>query len=260
MSKRPLILLGVLAVLAAGAGGWFYLHRDHAAGADTLTLYGDVDIREVQPAFNDSGPIATITVQEGAQVKCGDLVATLDDARYVAALAQAKAQMENQRQALAKLLAGSRPEEIAQAKATMDALQVTYLNNEATYERYDALAATSAGTIQQRDDAKAAFGSVRQQFEAAKQVYVLAVEGPRAEDIAAQRAAYQVRRRRPHWRSGSSTTPASTPRPTAWWRIASSSPATWPLPRRRSSPWRCRTRSGSEPTLPRTNSAASASA
>ncbi len=74
---------------------------------------------------------------------------------------------ENQRQALAKLLAGSRPEEIAQAKATMDALQVTYLNNEATYERYDALAATSAGTIPQRDVAKAAFGSVRQQFEAA---------------------------------------------------------------------------------------------
>ncbi|MGO9772964.1 MAG: efflux RND transporter periplasmic adaptor subunit [Roseiarcus sp.] len=191
MSKRPLILLGLLAVLAAG-GGWFYLHRGGATATDTLTLYGDVDIREVQPAFNDTGPIATITVQEGASVKCGDLLATLDDTRYAAALAQAKAQMENQRQALAKLLAGSRPEEIAQAKATMDALQVTYLNNEATYKRYDALVGSSAGTIQQRDDARAAFDSVRQQYEAARQAFVLAVEGPRAEDIAAQRAAYQA--------------------------------------------------------------------
>ncbi len=192
MSKRALIIPAIVAALALGGGGWFYLRRDGARGPDLLTLYGDVDIREVQPAFNDSGFVASILVEEGAEVKCGDLIATLEDSRYVAALAQAKAQMENQRQALAKLVAGSRPEEIAQAKATMEALQTTYLNNEATYKRYDALVATSAGTIQQRDDAKAAFDSVRQQYEAARQAYILAVEGPRAEDIAAQRAAYQA--------------------------------------------------------------------
>ncbi|MGD0639274.1 MAG: efflux RND transporter periplasmic adaptor subunit [Roseiarcus sp.] len=192
MSKRALIIPAVLALLALGGGSWFYLHRDGVGSADQLTLYGDVDIREVQPAFNDSGPIATISVQEGAHVKCGDLLATLDDTRYAAALAQAKGQMENLKQTLDKLVTGSRPEEIAQAKATMDALQTTYMNDEATYKRYADLAATSAGTIQQRDDAKAAFESVRQQYEAARQAYLLAVEGPRAEDIAAARAAYQA--------------------------------------------------------------------
>jgi HlyD family secretion protein len=125
-------------------------------------------------------------------VKRGDLLATLDDVRYAAALAQAKAQMDNQNQTLAKLLAGSRPEEIAQAKATMEALQTTYLNNEASYKRFADLAASNAGTIQQRDDAKAAFESGRQQYEAARQAYLLAVAGPRAEDIAAARAAYQA--------------------------------------------------------------------
>jgi HlyD family secretion protein len=192
MSKRALIILAVVAALALGGGGWLYWRHDGAAGTNTLILYGDVDIREAQPAFNDTGTIATIMVQEGASVKRGDLLATLDDVRYAAALAQAKAQMDNQNQTLAKLLAGSRPEEIAQAKATMDALETTYLNDEATYKRYDALTATSAGTIQQRDDAKAAFESVRQQHEAARQAYLLAVEGPRAEDIAAARAAYQA--------------------------------------------------------------------
>lgn len=193
MSKRALIISSILAALAlGGGGGWFYLHRDGAERTNALTLYGDVDIREVQPAFNDSGFIATILVQEGARVKCGDLLATLDDTRYAAALAQAKGQMENLKQTLDKLVAGSRPEEIAQAKATMNALQTTYLNNEATYKRYDALAAANAGTIQQRDDAKAAFESVRQQYEAARQAYVLAVEGPRVEDIAAARAAYEA--------------------------------------------------------------------
>ncbi|MGO4869329.1 MAG: biotin/lipoyl-binding protein, partial [Roseiarcus sp.] len=192
MSKRPLIISSVVAALALGGGGWYYLHRGAAGSADQLTLYGDVDIREVQPAFNDNGPIATVLVQEGSHVKCGDLLATLDDTRYAAALAQAKGQMENLKQTLDKLVAGSRPEEIAQAKATMDALQTTYLNNEATYKRYEDLAAANAGTIQQRDDSKAAFESVRQQFEAARQAYVLAVEGPRVEDVAAARAAYQA--------------------------------------------------------------------
>jgi HlyD family secretion protein len=192
MSKRALFILVVLAALALGGGAWLYWRHDGAAATDTLTLYGDVDIREAQPAFNDSGTIATMAAQEGARVKRGDLLATLDDVRYAAALAQAKAQMDNQNQTLAKLLAGSRPEEIAQAKATMDALQTTYLNNEASYKRFADLAASNAGTIQQRDDAKAAFESVRQQYEAARQAYLLAVAGPRTEDIAAARAAYQA--------------------------------------------------------------------
>jgi HlyD family secretion protein len=192
MSKRALIIPAVLAALALGGGGWFYLRGGAAVGAGQLTLYGDVDIREARPAFNDSGPIATIPVQEGANVKRGDLLATLDDSRYAAALAQAKAQMENLRQSLAKLVAGSRPEEIAQAKATMDALQTTYLNNETSYKRFADLAASNSGTIQQRDDAKAAFEAGRQQYEAARQAYLLAVAGPRAEDIAAARAAVQA--------------------------------------------------------------------
>ena len=191
MSKRAFLIPAVLAALALG-GGWFYLRGGGGEGGDQLTLYGDIDIREAQPAFNDNGPIATIPVQEGARVKSGDLLATLDDTRYAAALAQAKGQMENLRQALAKLVAGSRPEEIAQAKATMDALQTTYMNDEATYNRFADLAASNAGTVQQRDDAKAAFESARQQYEAARQAYVLAVEGPRVEDVAAARAAYQA--------------------------------------------------------------------
>lgn len=189
--RARLVLL--LVILAAVAGGiWYHLRRDGAGAAGALTLYGDVDIREVQPAFNDTGHITRMLVQEGAVVKRGELLATLDDTRYAAGLAQAKAQMANARQALAKLLAGSRPEEIAQAKATMDALEVTYRNDDVNYRRAIALAKTSAGTIQQRDDAKAAFDAARQQYEAARQAWILAVKGPRVEDIAAARAAWQA--------------------------------------------------------------------
>ncbi len=188
MSKTAIIVIAVLALIGLGGGGWLYLHRGGAGETNVLTLYGDVDIREVQPAFNGSDRVSAMFVQEGSVVKRGDLLATLDDRRYAAQLAQAKAQMDNQRQTLARLVAGSRPEEIAQAKATMDALEATYLNNEVLYRRAAALVTTSTGSIQSRDNAKAAWDSARQQYEAAKQAYLLAVKGPREEDIAAARA------------------------------------------------------------------------
>ncbi len=192
MSKRARILLVLLIVLALGGSGWFYLRHARLAPPDTLTLYGNVDIREVQPAFNASARITAELVHEGAVVQRGELLATADDTSYAAALAQATAQLRTQQQGLAKLLAGSRPEEIAQAKATMDALEATYLNDAVTYRRYAMLAPSGAATIQQRDDAKAATDTARQQYEAARQAYILAVKGPREEDIAAARAAVQA--------------------------------------------------------------------
>ena len=59
LSKRVRILLAVLAVLALGGGG-FYLFGLRPQAVDTLTLYGNVDIREVQLAFKSSGQIATM--------------------------------------------------------------------------------------------------------------------------------------------------------------------------------------------------------
>ncbi len=191
MSKRRLaVLLASTLVLAGGV--YVFLQRQSSGVANTLRLYGNVDIREVRPAFNANGHVTAILVQEGARVQRGELLATLDDTRYAAVRAQADAQMQNQKQILEKLLAGSRPEDIAQAKATMDALQATYRNDEATYRRYAALASSSLVSIQQRDSAKAVFDTTRQQYEAARQIYLLAAKGPRVEDIAAARAAYDA--------------------------------------------------------------------
>ena len=192
MTKTRRIIVVVVLALVLAAGGFAYLRLHRPVATATLTLYGNVDIREVQPTFNASGHITAMPVQEGAVVKRGELIATLDDTRYAASLAQAKAQMRNAQEALAKLLAGLRPEEIAQSKATMDALEVTYRNDDVNYRRAAALTKTGAGTIQQRDDAKAAFDAARQQYEAARQAWILAVKGPRVEDIAAARAAWQA--------------------------------------------------------------------
>ena len=77
--QRALLLLLSGVVLAAGAV-WYFLRPSPAAEAQAL-LYGNVDIRTVDLAFQDSGRIADIAVQEGARVSQGQLLARLDAAR-----------------------------------------------------------------------------------------------------------------------------------------------------------------------------------
>ncbi len=191
-ARRRLVAVVVLAA-AAGGGIWWLTHRLHPSmGADTLLLYGNVDIREIQPAFNDSDVINRMLVSEGAVVKKGDLIATIDDRRYAARLAQAKQQADSLKATLDRLANGSRPEEIAQAKATMEGLLATYENNKTLYDRTLGLLPKGAASTEDRDNAEAQLNASRENYEAAKQTYILAVKGPRAEDIAAARAAYEA--------------------------------------------------------------------
>ncbi len=187
--KRVVVIVALLVALAVGVYAW--MHRESGA-AGTLVLYGDVDIREALPAFNDSGRITSIDVQEGSVVKRGQLLATIDDTRYSAALAQAIGMMDNQKEVLARLRAGSRPEEIAASRATMRALRTTARVNRIIYRRNARLIITHAVSQQALDEARAAYDSARHQYEAARQNYLLAVTGPRTEDIAAAQAAYQA--------------------------------------------------------------------
>ncbi|WP_081479235.1 efflux RND transporter periplasmic adaptor subunit [Acidiphilium multivorum] len=191
LPSRPVRLVLVAVMLLAAAGGAALLRLGDGRKSDAMTFYGNVDIRETMPAFEVSGRITRIAVQEGARVRRGELLATLDDTSYAAALAQAEAAMANRKATLARMLAGSRPEEIAQAKATMDALKAQADNDGRVYRRLESLSRKSAASLQDRDNAQAAFLAARDQYQASRQAYLLAVKGPRAEDIAAARAAWR---------------------------------------------------------------------
>ncbi|MBN6745337.1 biotin/lipoyl-binding protein, partial [Acidithiobacillus sp. MC2.1] len=112
--KRALALVVVLIV--AGAVAYYFLSRHHAP-EKTVTIYGNIDIRQVQAAFDDNGRLLDLRVQEGDRVKKGQLLADLDPVRFQDAVDKDAAGMAAQEQVLARLLAGSRPEEIAEARA-----------------------------------------------------------------------------------------------------------------------------------------------
>src|SRR5580692_5153150 len=104
-------------VIAIALAVWWILSRHHER--TELTLYGNVDLRQVNLPFNGSERIAAVLVEEGDHVQKGQVLARLDTSRLEPQVAQAQAQDDAQRAAVERLHRGNRPEEIAQARANL---------------------------------------------------------------------------------------------------------------------------------------------
>lgn len=169
----------------------FFVRRklaDESASDGPPKLYGNVDIRQVDLGFRVGGRIASMVAEEGDMVAKGDVVAALDKGPLSDSLELFQAGVGVAEAALAKLEAGTRPGDIAQAKARLDEMQTALANAEETLARQSQLAVTGATSRQAADDARAARDAAAARVESAEQAYALAVEGPRAEDIAIARA------------------------------------------------------------------------
>jgi HlyD family secretion protein len=141
MKKKIILLLAAAIGLgAAGAAGYFASHR--AANGDTLTLYGNVDIRQVQLAFNGSERIAKMLVKEGDTVKNGQLLATLDTATL--------------------------QQKVRKAEADKEAARLAAVNAANTYRRTSKLVDQHFVAQQQADDARTASDAAQAGFHAAQ--------------------------------------------------------------------------------------------
>jgi HlyD family secretion protein len=181
----PLVLI---ALLAAALAGWWRIERREQAPSDALVLHGNVDIRQVELAFNAAGRIDQVLVHEGDRVAQGQLLAVLDMRRLERAQQLAAAQVAAQREVVARFRAGSRPEEISKARADAEAARIDARNAAHTYERLKALAAQHFIPEQQADDARAAAAAASARLKAAEETRRLVVLGPRKEDTAAAEA------------------------------------------------------------------------
>lgn len=191
MNRKTIIPLAFIVAVVAGGAGYWARHNGESAPA-ALTLYGNVDIRQVQLAFNGSERIEQMLAAEGERVKKGQLLARLDPQRLAQNVDMQQAQLAGQQQVLARLLAGSRPEEIGKAQADAEAAGVDATNAERTYQRLKALVAQQFVAQQQADNARAVADGAQARLKAARETLRLAVLGPRKEDIAAARAAVQA--------------------------------------------------------------------
>jgi HlyD family secretion protein len=188
MKRKIVIPLFVIVVLGVAGGFYWQRTHHHEPPATSLTLYGNVDIRQVQLAFNGTDRIDSMLVREGEAVRKGQLLATLDTTRLQQNVALLEAQLAAQQQIVARLVAGNRPEEIRKARADAEAARTNAQNAERTYRRLEDLVARKFVAKQQADDARTAADAAQAKYESAQATSRLEVLGPRVEDIAAAQA------------------------------------------------------------------------
>ena len=182
--KRLALILGLLIVAAAIGFTWWHARRQRTA--EELVLHGNIDLRQVELAFNNSERIAAVLVHEGDRIRKGEIVARLDTSRLEPQLAQAEAQVAAQRQVVERLHNGSRPEEIEQARANVESAKADVAKAASQYERLKSAAEISAGRAvrqQDVDDANAAVRVAQAKLAVNQKSLDLALIGPRKEDI-----------------------------------------------------------------------------
>lgn len=189
MKKLVVLLVVLAAVVAAGIFGARRLAaRAPETPAGTLRLHGNVDLRDVALAFFGQERIATVQFEEGARVEPGELLATLHTERLQAEIAAARARVAAEQALVDRLEHGTRPEEIAQARADVAAAEVRVANAERVLARVQATAQSGASSAQDLDDAQAELDTGKAALEVQRQALALALAGPREEDKARARA------------------------------------------------------------------------
>lgn len=189
MKKIVIVFAIVLALVAVAV---YYSQQRSKQQGDTLTLFGNVDIREIQLSVNASEHIAEIYVEEGDRVKKGQLLASLHTELLEAQLAEAQAKLLAQQQTLAKLKAGSRKEEIAKARAEAAAAKAEAKMARDSARRLQKLLPKKQASEDDVESALARADAAKARAEAAEQSLALVVAGPRIEDIAIADAQLQA--------------------------------------------------------------------
>lgn len=194
MEKKRIvtIIIAAIVLLGVGYGGYFYYEtKVEQANASTLTLHGNVDVREVDVAFRQSDRIDKIYVTEGDTVKAGQLLAELDSTELKLSISKDKSQIAAQQATVSKLLNGTRSEEIEQAQANVDSARATANQAQTSYARLQSLYDQDAISAQQRDDAQATADAAQAKLAYAEKVLQEAAAGSRQEDIVQAEATLQ---------------------------------------------------------------------
>ncbi len=137
------------------------------------------------------GTLVHLAVRVGDRVEEGDLLARLEDREFRAQVERARTNLAVAQANLARLRAGSRPEEIQRAEAELRRAQANLQNAEQRLKRPQELYQEGAISVQELDDARTQHDAALAQVRVAQENLALAREGTRPEDIAVAEA--QVR-------------------------------------------------------------------
>ena len=214
-------ILPIIVVVAVAAGAGYYIYgRLHPRNTNTLTVSGNLELTQVDISFKVPGKLIELDVDEGYYVKKGQVIARIDRDqvesqrnRDEASLSNSQFQFDQmetsvqwQRRTLdsdvalhtaelraseahlAELVAGSRPQEIQEARAAVADAKAQHDQAQADWVRAQDLFKDDDISKQQYDQYRTKLDSTTALLRESNERLALVVEGPRKEDIDAARA------------------------------------------------------------------------
>lgn len=199
------LLIGMVAVLALIVSVSFAYFWP---GGKTLKLSGEVQAKEIRNGSRFGGRVKRILVQEGQQVKEGDVLiefdaidlqAKIEDAEATLKQAQAQAQMVSHgadigqireagsavsqaQQHLKMVASGARPEEVQQAKAKVQAAEAQYKQAQQMYTNGKAMLDEGIISRQKYDSLGDTADTARASLDAARSALKMLQSGARPEE------------------------------------------------------------------------------
>jgi HlyD family secretion protein len=146
-----------------------------------------VAAHKIQVASKVVGKVAWIGVDKGDRVREGQVIVRLEDDEYRAQLQQASGQLATLEARLKELENGSRPEEIAAARANLEQAKADRENAHIQLERMRKLHAEGVFPKSNLDDAQARFDAAAARVNSLEKTFELVRIGPRQEQIQAMR-------------------------------------------------------------------------
>ena len=131
----------------------------------------------VTVSFEAGGTINSVSVQEGSNVKSGDILAAIDDKSYQLQLEQAKLSIEQASANLNQTLKGAREQQIAEVNLKLQQAETLYNQALKEFKRNEALYSSGVITLSDYEKVKNAMTLAEKDRDAAEQAYSLVSEG-----------------------------------------------------------------------------------
>ena len=218
--KRKIVLPILLFIILAAVAGVLWSGRLFRPRENRLTVSGNIELTQVDVSFKVPGKLVELNVSEGQSVKKGDVIARIDRAqmerqrdRDQAGVTAAQSQYEQARTAiqwqretlqndialrradiraaqahLDELLAGSRPQEIQQARAAVADVRAQHDDAQRDWDRAQELFKHDDISKAQYDQFHMREQSTAAALHQAEERLAIVVEGPRKEEIESARA------------------------------------------------------------------------
>lgn len=161
-------------------------------GEEAPQVLGTLEYDRIALPAPSAERIVSVDVREGDRVKAGTVLLTLERTRVAAQTDAVQAQAQQQRDVLAELEAGTRSEQIQQARAQLAALQAQARDARAYLARVQPLGQRKLVAAVEVDRARAAANSADAQVRAAQAALSELEHGARRERIAQAQAAVRA--------------------------------------------------------------------